>query len=142
MVDVDLVTHKLSDLQHRLERVRGRRASDGDALRAAPDAMELVCFNLMLAVQGCIDIAAHICVDEGWGVPENARHGFEQLAAHGVIPPNLLPGIRATVGLRSIVAHAYGRIDPDIVHAASTDEGLAVIEDFMASVARWAAAPR
>lgn len=59
MVDPDLVASKLSELAGHLARVRARRKATADELGQDRDALDLVAFNLMLAVQTCADIASH-----------------------------------------------------------------------------------
>ena len=60
MVDPDLVASKLSDLADHLQRVRIRRKATAEGLAGDRDALDLVAFNLMLAVQTCADIASHL----------------------------------------------------------------------------------
>jgi uncharacterized protein YutE (UPF0331/DUF86 family) len=66
VVDRDLLTAKLLELQDRTLRARSKCPETVDELRADRDALDLVSFNLMLAVQSCSDIASHIIADEGW----------------------------------------------------------------------------
>ena len=58
MVKKDLVTAKLSELSERVARVRAKVPSAATALALDSDALDIVSFNLMLAVQICADIAA------------------------------------------------------------------------------------
>ncbi len=64
MVDRDLVAGKLGELA--VARVRTRRKATADDLRRDRDALDLLAFNLMLAVQTCADVASHLIADEGW----------------------------------------------------------------------------
>jgi len=61
MVDPDLVSAKLAE---RIERVRGRRAEDAASLASDRDALDIVSFNLMLAVQAC---------ETSWSTPGSTR---------------------------------------------------------------------
>lgn len=85
MVDRDLLTAKLLELQDRVLRVRSKCPATVDELRADRDALDLVSFNLMLAVQSCSDIASHIIADEGWPAAQNLAGGFNRLRDEGVI---------------------------------------------------------
>ncbi len=78
MVDRDLLTAKLLELQDRTLRVRSKCPATVDELRANRDALDLVSFNLMLAVQSCSDIASHIIADEGWPAAQNLAGGFNR----------------------------------------------------------------
>ncbi len=66
MVDADLVAARLRELGDRIARVRARVPSRASALADDRDTLELVAFNLMLAVQSCLDIASHLIADERW----------------------------------------------------------------------------
>jgi uncharacterized protein YutE (UPF0331/DUF86 family) len=52
----------------------------------------VVVLNLFVAIQTCLDLAAHWLADAGWDVPR--RHGelFLVLADHDVIPRPLAVG--------------------------------------------------
>ena len=79
MVDPDLVASKLSELADHLERVRTRRKATAEELAEDRDALDLVAFNLMLAVQTCADIASHLIADEGWPAAASLGGAFERL---------------------------------------------------------------
>ncbi|MGH7296294.1 MAG: type VII toxin-antitoxin system HepT family RNase toxin, partial [Polyangiaceae bacterium] len=62
----DLLASKLADLSDRVGRVRSHGRPTVAELAADRDALDLVAFNLMLAVQTCADIASHLIADERW----------------------------------------------------------------------------
>ena len=139
MVRADVVAAKLADLADRVERVRAHRKPDAATLRGDRDALDLVSFNLMLAVQTCADLASHLIADEGWPPAKNLAQSFTRLQQHGVIDPRTASALARAVGLRNVVAHGYAGIDAEMVHAASTT-GLADLDDFARQVAAWTAA--
>ena len=138
MVDRGLISLKLADLADRIARVRSRCPTTVDDLRADRDALDLVSFNLMLAVQTCSDIAAHIIADEGWPAAQSLAAAFNRLSAEGVVSPATAAALARAVGLRNVVAHGYGGINPAMVHAAAT-AGVRDLEAFSQEVARWVA---
>ena len=138
MVNRDLLASKLAELADRVARVRTCRTTSAEALSANRDAAELVSFNLMLALQACVDIAGHLVADEGWASARTLAEGFTRLEEHGVIAPAVAGALRRAVGLRNVVAHGYAGIDLAIVHRAAT-EGLEDVDAFARSVAAWAA---
>lgn len=139
MVDQGLLAAKIAELSHRVARVRGRCPSNVDELRADPDALDLVSFNLMLAVQSAADIASHIIADEGWPAASNLAGGFNQLRDKGVITPATAAALCRAVGLRNVVAHGYAGINPAMVHAAAT-RGVGDLDAFAREVSGWVAA--
>ncbi len=136
MVDADVVAVKLAEVADRLERVRQRCPDDADGLTSDRDALELVSFNLILAIQAALDIASHIIADEGWPVAATLAESFVRLHEHQVISEETLAGMRPAARLRNILAHMYSSVDPAKVHLAAT-RGLAEVERFAEEVGTW-----
>src|SRR3954471_15323365 len=112
MVDRDLVAAKLAELDERITRARKHCPSTAAELGADRDALDLVSFNLMLAVQSCADIASHLIADEGWPAAPNLAGGFNRLRDEGVISAGTASALGQAVGLRNVVAHGYAGINP------------------------------
>jgi uncharacterized protein YutE (UPF0331/DUF86 family) len=93
--------------------------SDAESLLApGPDEFvadrrgrDLALFYLFLAIQECIDLAAHWVADEGWAPPDDAGSTFDVLADRGVIERSVADGLRAATGLRNRIAHGYAMLD-------------------------------
>ncbi|MBI3186026.1 MAG: DUF86 domain-containing protein [Myxococcales bacterium] len=136
MVDAAVVSAKLEELERRIARVRHHAKPTPAELEADPDALELVAFNLMLAVQACLDIASHLVADEGLAPAATLAESFQRLGEHGVLSTETAASLARAAGLRNVVAHAYGAIDVARLHAAATD-GLADLERFAREVAAW-----
>jgi uncharacterized protein YutE (UPF0331/DUF86 family) len=137
MVDRDLVAGKLGELAEHVARVRTRRTGSAEDLRRDRDALDLVAFNLMLAVQACADVASHVIADEGWPPATSLGAAFERLRDRGVISGPVCEALVRAVGLRNVIAHGYAGVRPEMVHAAAT-AGLADLEAFAMEVATWA----
>jgi uncharacterized protein YutE (UPF0331/DUF86 family) len=138
VVDRHLIAAKLAELAERIERVRRHCPASADELRRDRDALDLVSFNLMLAVQSCADLASHIIADEGWPSASNLAGGFNRLRDEGVISAATADALCRAVGLRNVVAHGYAGINPAMVHAAAL-AGVSDLEAFAREVARWVA---
>jgi uncharacterized protein YutE (UPF0331/DUF86 family) len=139
LVKKDLVAAKLAELAERVARVRAKCPASVEALAADPDALDIVSFNLMLAVQLCADIAAHITTDEQWLPAKSLAESFTRLEEKAVLAASTAERLRKAVGLRNVVAHGYGRVDPTSVFAAATG-GLTDLGNFAREVATWLAA--
>lgn len=138
MVKADLVTAKLAQLADRLARIEEHRPSSSEELAASRDALDLLSFNLLLSVQACADVAAHIIADEGLAPAGNLSQSFARLHEHGVIGSAVLGPIQRAVGLRNVVAHGYERVDANMVFRAAT-VGILDLKAFGTEVARWLA---
>lgn len=138
MVNRNLLASKFTELADRVARIRPLGALSLQELADNRDAFDLASFNLMLAVQICADIAAHLIADERWPAAKNLAEGFTRLEEHGVIPSSIAHALRKAVGLRNVVAHGYARVDPAAIHSAATS-GVLDLEGFGKAVATWAA---
>jgi uncharacterized protein YutE (UPF0331/DUF86 family) len=80
MVDAAVIVTKLRDLEGRIGRRSAHRPADASSLTQDRDALDLVSFNLMLAIQACLDIASHLIADQGWPAAASLGEAFQRLA--------------------------------------------------------------
>ena len=108
-----------------------------DAFLADPRDRDLALFYLFLAIEECIDLAAHWVADAGWAPPDDAGSTFDVLAQQGVINQRAADTLRAAVGLRNRIAHGYAMLDYRRVQTEAR-EGVPVLRAFFEVVARAA----
>lgn len=137
MVDFEIMTAKLAALDRHVAQVRKHSPLTADALRADQDRTDLVSFNLMLALQTCLDLAAHLIADQEWTPTAKSADAFARLEAHGVLTHATAGALSKAVGVRNLIAHAYGVVDLNKLHSASR-EGLSDLERFAEELSRWA----
>jgi uncharacterized protein YutE (UPF0331/DUF86 family) len=95
---------------------------------------DLALFYLFLAIQECIDLAAHWVADEGWAPPDDAGSTFDVLADRGVITRPVADGLRGATGLRNRIAHGYAMLDYGRVQEESR-RGIGPLRVFLEAVA-------
>jgi uncharacterized protein YutE (UPF0331/DUF86 family) len=93
-------------------------------------ARDLALFYLFLAIQECIDVAAHWVADEGWGDADEAGSTFDVLADHGIVDRDTATALRAAAGLRNRIAHGYAMLDYARVHAEAR-AGIPALRQFL-----------
>ena len=120
MVDLDLIAAKLGELSDRVARVRATRPASADELATDCDALDLVSFNLMLAVQTCVDVASHLISDEGWAPAADFATSFRRLHEHGVLDANLAGTLGRAAGLRNVIGLVEAPHDANLLFAAAT----------------------
>jgi len=116
--------------------------SDAESLLAVPPdefvadrkGRDLALFYLFLAIQECIDLAAHWVADEGWAPPDDAGSTFDVLADRGVIARPVADGLRTAAGLRNRIAHGYAMLDYRRVQEESR-AGIRPVRQFLEAVA-------
>jgi uncharacterized protein YutE (UPF0331/DUF86 family) len=136
MVSRDVIAAKLTDLALRVGRARKHCKPSSAELAADADALDLVAFNLMLAVQICADVASHIIADSGWPGARTLAEAFTRLHEHGVLTQETSAALGRAAGLRNVVAHGYAAVDVGLVHAAAM-QGVSDLDAFAREIAAW-----
>jgi uncharacterized protein YutE (UPF0331/DUF86 family) len=134
MVKPEVVRRKISLAASRLERAEDILSRPPEEFLVDEEQQHLASFYLMLAIQECIDLAAHWVSDEGWDLPENTASLFEVLARRQAIDRALAVSLGQAVGLRNRIAHGYASVDHERIQA-EYQKGLADLRAFLAAVA-------
>lgn len=111
MVDRDLILAKAGSVNRHLRRIIAKRKTELDAFLKDIDRQESILFNIQMAVQNCIDIAAHIVSDEGLGVPGSVNEMFYLLEENGYLRSELTEKMVKAVGFRNLIVHEYAKIE-------------------------------
>lgn len=110
-----------------------REAGAGPPRRA--DAMWLrgVKYTFVTAIEGCVDVAQHLCASEGWGPPDDNGHAMRLLGDHRVLSTALAGQMAAATGFRNVLVHDYIAVDDEVVVARLQDLG--DLREFVTAVA-------
>ena len=111
MVDKDLLLAKASSVRRHLKRVKEKSKVDLKAFLSDVDRQEIVMFNLQMAIQNCIDIAAHIISEEGLGIPDSISEMFYLLQENGYLDNLLTEKMVKAAGFRNLIVHEYAKIE-------------------------------
>lgn len=134
MVDSALLAAKIAAVRDATSRVRAVLPGSVDAFSADRTAREVVTLNLFVAIQGCLDLAAHWLADAGWEMPATYADVFGALADHGVMPRELADRLASAAAFRNLVAHQYGALDWRRVYALAGSD-LVDLDEFCAILA-------
>lgn len=111
MIDRSLIIAKASRVNDHLKRIREKRSIPLERFLNDLDRQESILFNLQMAIQNCIDIAAHIISDEELGVAGSTNEMFYMLQENGYFDAALTENMVASVGFRNLIVHEYGHVD-------------------------------
>ncbi len=111
MVDKDLIIAKASSVKRHINRIKEKRDIDLQTFLKDLDRQESILFNLQMAIQNCIDIAAHIISEEGVGVPGSTNEMFYLLEDNGYIYVDITEKMVKAVGFRNLIVHEYGKVE-------------------------------
>jgi uncharacterized protein YutE (UPF0331/DUF86 family) len=134
MVKPDVVSKKLARATEWLREAEEILSWPTDRFLSDKRSRDVATFYLFLAIQECIDLAAHWVSDARWGSPDEAGAMFEVLADHRAIKRNLAEKLRGAVGLRNLIAHGYSLVNHKRIQAEYR-EGVEALRKFLAVVA-------
>lgn len=140
MVDREILEQRTAHVLHHVARLRARRDIEAAALRTDEDLWNAVLMDLQQAIQGCIDLATHACVDDRLGSPTSAAEAFELLGRAGRLDDALVGKLAGAAGLRNLIVHQYAVLDADIVVSIIRGD-LGDLETFLRAVASSTRAP-
>lgn len=122
MIDKDLIIAKAGSVNKYLSRIREKSNADLESFLGDIDRQEIILFNIQMAIQNCVDIAAHIISEEGLGVPGSTNEMFYLLEENGYLSNELTEKMVMAIGFRNLMVHEYGKIEIDRVYEiAKTD---------------------
>lgn len=138
MVDTERVDRLLSRISDDLRELTGYR-SRGEDLLTDRTALAATKYYLITAIEGCVRVAQHLIVAEGWPVPESNADAVRQLGTQHVLPGDLAAAVARSVGFRNLLVHEYAEIDDRrvLAHLDRLDD----LQQFVRSVAVWLSGP-
>src|SRR5450759_3702320 len=134
MVRRDVAGAKIARAAAWLDDAAIRFGDDVDMFANDRERRDLAIFYLFLAIQECLDLAAHWVADAGWSPADDAASVFDELADRGAIVRDLADPLRGAAGLRNRIAHGYAMLDYRRVHREAV-AGLGALRAFLAAVA-------
>lgn len=101
---------------------------DGDQLRA-------IKYVFVTAIEGCVNVAQHLCASEGWGPPSSNPDALRVLGRHRVIESDRAEAMARAASFRNVLVHGYAAVDDALV-VAFLDQ-VSELDGYVAEVASW-----
>jgi uncharacterized protein YutE (UPF0331/DUF86 family) len=133
MIEKNLIVAKAGKVDGHLRRIKVKRSVPLEEFLGDLDRQESILFNLQMAIQKCIDIAAHVISDEELGVAGSTNEMFYMLQENGYLNPELTEKMVAAVGFRNLVVHEYGKIDLAKIYQIA-NKGIDDLEEYLRTV--------
>jgi uncharacterized protein YutE (UPF0331/DUF86 family) len=111
LVDKDLLLAKASSVKRYIKRIEEKSKIDLDTFLSDIDRQEIVLFNIQMAVQNCIDIAAHLISEEGLGIPGSTSEMFYLLEENAYLDKQITEKMVKAAGLRNLIVHEYAKVE-------------------------------
>ena len=135
MVDERRVRRLLQAVTNDLTFLAARRGQDREAILADEDRLAAIKYVFVTAIEGCLDVAQHLCAAAGWGPPPSNAGAMRLLADHGVLDPVLGEEMARAVGFRNVLVRGYVSVDDRQVVAFL--DRLDDLQAYVSAVAGW-----
>jgi uncharacterized protein YutE (UPF0331/DUF86 family) len=132
-VDETRVLRLLRSIEQELRSLDAEAGADSTR-QADPLWLPGVKYLLLSAIEGCIDVAQHLCAVNGWGPPSDNGEAMMLLGTQGVLNGELSVSMRQAVGFRNILVHEYIGVDDGIVRLRVRDHQ--DLSGFVSAIAR------
>lgn len=139
MVDQPRVRRLLQGVSDDIALLAERARLDRYELQVDIDRVAAVKYFFVTAIEGCVDVAHHLCASESWAAPASNADAFHILARHGVVDRELGGRLGRAAGFRNLLVHEYAAIDDRIV-LANLDR-LGDLDAFVDGVTGWMERP-
>jgi len=73
-------------------------------------------YNFIVAIEGMIDLSAHIIASNGWAVPKDYSDTFTIMTENGAIQKDNLPVLVKMARFRNRLVHIYWEVDADFLY--------------------------
>lgn len=132
----DAIRERLLRLEEVISELDGLRAMGEAAVHGTLRDRWSVERGLQLGAETLFEIGQHILSARFGVAPQDYEDIVPQLAARGVVTPELANRLKGLGGFRNLLVHEYARLDPvrvlENLSRAPTDFG-----DFIAAIRRW-----
>lgn len=139
MVDERRVRRLLQRVSDDLGYLSSRAGEDRDFLLGDRDRLAALKYVFVTAIEGCLNVAQHLCASEGWGPPASNADALRLVGGHGVTTTLLAESMARAVGFRNVLVHGY--VDVDDHRVVGFLDHVADLEAFVSAVARWMSTP-
>ena len=136
MVDIELVSRKLSRLQGYVDELEAAKDINWEKYRSDLRSRAFVERFLHLAIEEVIDVANHIVSFEQWREPSGYRDLLKILSEKGIIPEDQLSRFQNMASFRNMLVHRYENIDEELVYGFF-NKHLADFKLFSTLIRQW-----
>lgn len=135
--DPTVVLRRLTTVERATAHLRRHSGVSAEQLQSDIDLQWSVLHGLQIAIQGALDISAHVAAAAGEDVADYTS-AIDALGRIGVLEPAFAKRLRGIAGFRNVLVHEYLDVDLHVV-AGVLRSGLDDLQAFTAAVRAWLA---
>ncbi len=114
-ININRLVSLMGDLHKARGKLRRLAVFTVDELLADEQKLDLIKYNLIIAVQAAIDICYHIVAKSESRAPQDYADCFVQLANLGIVDKKFARNLQEMARFRNVLVHMYGEVDDNRV---------------------------
>ena len=110
-LNADLIRTRCAEIEESVGRLERFGAMPREAVLADQDALDVVCYRLLVAIEASFALCYHVSAQRLRRVPEDYAGCFGLLAEAKLIPPDLANRLQDMARFRNLLVHMYWKVD-------------------------------
>ncbi len=140
VADQEIVRERCARIRRYVNDLNDMADISADAFRQNRERQYAVLHALQLAIEAAIEIGAHICAADGFGIPASYAETFDLLEQHGVVDAALADALRAMARFRNRIVHLYWEMNLNEEHRIAK-ERLGDFSQYLAAIEHYLEPP-
>ncbi len=135
-INMERVKQFVGEIKESLHELRGYASKGKDEILNDSTLLGSVKYNLIIAIQGCIDICNHIIAKKGGRAPQDYGDCFRLMAELGVLEKDFASRLIRMAKFRNLLIHLYWEVDNERVYQM-LNENLDDIDRFLDAIGSY-----
>jgi uncharacterized protein YutE (UPF0331/DUF86 family) len=110
-LDADVVRSRCTEIERSLARLEALRALGREVFLASPDAQDIACYRLLVAIEAALALCYHVAARRLHTVPDDYAGCFRCLEQARLIPSDLSERLQRMARFRNLLVHVYWTLD-------------------------------
>ena len=133
--DRDRITRLMAEVENALSNIHELAELDEDEFLGNKHYVSSAKYNLLVAIEACIDIAYHLISKNKLRLPKDYADSFRVLEENGIIDRELARRLILMARFRNRLVHIYWDIDDRMIYKIIS-ESITDTEEFLAHIRR------
>jgi len=115
-INIERIKQFAGEIKESLHILRGYIPKGKEQILKDSTILGSIKYNLIVAIQGCIDICNHIVAKKGGRAPQDYGDCFKLMAELGIVEDNISGQLAQMAKFRNLLIHLYWQVDNDRIY--------------------------
>ncbi len=120
-INIERIKQFAGEIKQSLHILRGYIPKGKDQILRDPTILASIKYNLIVAIQGCIDICNHIVAKKGGRAPQDYGDCFRLMAELKILEESISNQLIQMAKFRNLLIHLYWEVDNERVYQILTN---------------------